>query len=273
MTATPTAAPFITRKHLLLPPLVIVLTAPVWLGLFDPGLFYFFNRQLAALPDIVWSLFSLLGTGWAVFALTAPTLWRAPRVVVAWLCAAPLAGALTRVGKMMADNPRPLEVLDPQTIHLIGEPLFVAAMPSGHTLTAFAAASAIYFSLPPAGRQRFLWLFAVALGVGLSRMAVGAHWPADVAVGAALGLASGLLGAWLCSRIEPQYLRPQSWLVRGVAMFGGYCVYVLLTDKMGFEINLPYKYVLGIFLAACLAVFVVKTLRTDQQAPPGDRAP
>jgi membrane-associated phospholipid phosphatase len=259
-----TSSPFISRKRLLLPPLVIVLTAPVWLGVFEPGLFYFFNRQLAALPDVVWSLFSLLGTGWAVFALTAPALWRAPRVIVAWLCAAPLAGVLTRMGKMMVDNPRPLEVLDPQTIHLIGEPLFVAAMPSGHTITAFAAATAIYFSLAPARRRRYLWLYAVAVCVGLSRMAVGAHWPADVSVGAALGIASGLLGAWLASLIKPQYLQPQSWLIRGVALFGGYSLYVLLTDKMGFEINLPYQYVLGVFLAACLAVFVVKTFRSPK---------
>jgi membrane-associated phospholipid phosphatase len=261
MNLIPSAVPPLARKHLLLPLLVLVLTAPLWLGVFEPKVFYFFNQHLAALPDIVWSLFSLLGTGWAVFALTAPTLWRAPRIVVAWLCAAPLAGALTRVGKMMADNPRPLEVLDPQTIHVIGEPLFVAAMPSGHTITAFAAATAIYFSLAPMRRHRFLWVFAVALGVGLSRMAVGAHWPADVSVGAVLGIASGLFGVWVSSFIKPQFTQPQSWLMRGVALFGLYCLYVLFTDKMGFADNLPYQYVLGAFLAACLAVFVAKTIR------------
>jgi membrane-associated phospholipid phosphatase len=261
MNPIPSAVPPLARKHLLLPLLVLVLTAPLWLGVFEPNVFYFFNRHLATLPDIVWSLFSLLGTGWAVFAFTAPTLWRAPRIFVAWLCAAPLAGALTRMGKMMADNPRPLEVLDPQTIHVIGEPLFVAAMPSGHTITGFAAATAIYFSLAPMRRHRFLWLFAVALGVGLSRMAVGAHWPADVSVGAVLGIASGLFGVWVSSFIKPQFTQPQSWLMRGVALFGVYCLYVLLTDKMGFADNLPYQYVLGAFLAGSLAVFAVKTFQ------------
>lgn len=256
----------ISRKHLLLPLLVAALTTPLWLGLFEPDMFYFFNRHLAVLPDIVWSLLSLLGTGWAVYALTAPALLLAPRILLAWLCAAPLAGVLTRVGKMWAFSPRPLEVLAPQTVHVIGEPLFIAAMPSGHTITAFAAATAIYFSLTPGRRHRFLWLFIMALGVGLSRMAVGAHWPADVAVGAALGILSGLVGAWLCSKIKPAHLQPHSGLMRGVALFGLYCAYVLLSDPMGFAQNMAYQYVLAAFLLVNLLRFAVCTLRSPRTA-------
>jgi membrane-associated phospholipid phosphatase len=259
---TLSSAPRIKPWHWSLPVMVAALTVPLWRGWYEPSVFYFFNRQLQLLPDIVWSLFSLLGTGWAVYALTAPTLWRSPRIIVAWLCAAPLAGLLTRLGKMWAYSPRPLEVLAPQTIHVIGEPLFVAAMPSGHTLTAFAAATAIYFSLAPQRRLRHLWLFAVALGVGLSRLAVGAHWPADVAVGAALGLFSGLSGVWLCDWIKASYLRPQGWLMRGVGVFGLYCLYVLVSEEMGFANNLPYQYVLAAFLGACLLVFALHSLLT-----------
>lgn len=262
MTPDPrSTAPRIAPWHWALPFIVAAVTAPLWLGRFEPSLFFFLNRQLMVVPDIVWSLSSLLGTGWAVYALTAPALWRSPRVIASWLCAAPLAGVLTRVGKMMADNPRPLEVLGSQGIHVIGEPLFIAAMPSGHTITAFAAATAIYFSLAPDRRLRFLWLFALAVGVGLSRIAVGAHWPADVSVGAAVGLFSGLSGAWLCSRIKAPYLQPQSWLMRGVAVFGLYCLYVLVNDEMGFAMNKPYQYVLAAFLGVCLLVFVRHSVR------------
>jgi membrane-associated phospholipid phosphatase len=255
------AAPRIASWHWALPFIVAAVTAPLWLGLFEPALFFVLNRQLMVVPDIVWSLLSLLGTGWAVFALTSPALWRAPHVIVSWLCSAPLAGLLTRLGKMLFDSPRPLEVLGAQGIHVIGEPLFIAAMPSGHALTAFAAATAIYFSLAPQRRVRFLWLFAVALGVGLSRVAVGAHWPADVSVGAALGILSGLTGAWLCGHIKAQYLQPQSWLMRGVAVFGLYCLYALVSDEMGFAINKPYQYVVAAFLGACLLVFVRRSLQ------------
>lgn len=249
--------------HWALPFIVAALTAPLWLGLYEPGVFRALNRWFSVLPDIVWALLSLFGTGWAIYAATAPALWRAPRIILAWICAAPLAGVLTRVGKNLADNPRPLEVLGLEGIHVIGEPLFIAAMPSGHAITAFAGATAIYFALEPGRRLRWLWLFVFALGVACSRIAVGAHWPADVSVGAAIGLLSGLTGAWLAGRIPERHLRPQAWLMRGVAVFGLYCLYVLWTDEMGFAINLPYQYALGAFLAACLALFAARSLRTN----------
>lgn len=249
--------------HWVIPFAVAALTAPLWLGLYEPAVFRTLNRAFSVLPDIVWALLSLFGTGWAIYAVTAPTLWRAPRVILSWLCAAPLAGVLTRVGKDLFFTPRPLEVLGTEGIHVIGEPLFIAAMPSGHAITAFAGAAAIYFSLAPQQRQRWLWLFVVAFGVACSRIAVGAHWPADVSVGAAIGLLSGLTGAWLAARIPQRHLRPQAWLMRGVALFGLYCLYVLWTAEMGFAINMPYQYVLGAFLAGCLLYFGVRSCKPD----------
>jgi membrane-associated phospholipid phosphatase len=210
--------PSIRPWHWALPLVLAVLTAPLWLSYFEPHVFYFFNQHLQALPDLTWSLFSLLGTGWGILALTSPALWWRPRLVLAWVCAAPLAGVFTRMGKTWANSVRPLEVLDASTVHVIGEPLYVAAMPSGHTLTAFAAAAALYFALPALKRGRHLWLFVLALGVGLSRMGVGAHWPADVAMGAVLGLLCGLSGAWLCDRIPAQHQQVHSWLTRALAV-------------------------------------------------------
>lgn len=240
---------------------LLILAAPLWLGWFEPSLFRALNSAGSAVPDIVWSLLSLFGTGWAIYAASAPALWRAPHIILAWLCAAPLAGLLTRLGKALAASPRPLEALGAEGIRTVGEPLFIASMPSGHTLTAFAAAAAIYFSLAPQRRWRHLWLFAFALGVGLSRIAVGAHWPADVAVGAAAGLLSGLTGAWLAARIPAPQRQPRAWLMRGVAVFGAYCLYVLWTDPMGFAINMPYQLVLGAFLSISLLIFATRSLR------------
>lgn len=265
MTSPATSARTIAPWHWALPFAVLALTAPLWLGLWEPTVFRTLNRWFSALPDIVWSLFSLFGTGWAIFAASSPALWRAPRLILAWLCAAPLAGVLTRIGKAMADNPRPLEVLGMDGIHVIGEPLFIASMPSGHSITAFAGATAIYFSLAPRTRLRWLGLFVVALGVACSRVAVGAHWPADTAVGAAGGMLSGLTGAWLATRIPARHLQPQAWLMRGVALLGLYALYVLWTDEMGFAINLPYQHVLGAFLAACLLYFGVRSFARPTQ--------
>jgi membrane-associated phospholipid phosphatase len=67
-----------------------------------------------------------------------------------------------------------------------------ASFPSGHTITAFAAAWTLGLFLP---KWRIV-LFSLAILVGISRIMVGAHYPADVLAGAAVGLVS----AWLTAR-------------------------------------------------------------------------
>ncbi|MFM7026155.1 MAG: phosphatase PAP2 family protein [Limnohabitans sp.] len=258
--------PAVRGRHFLLPLLLLALTLPVWMRWFEPALFYFLNARLSTMPALLWSLLSLLGTGWCVYVFTSPWQLRNPRVFISWLCAAPLAGLMTRAGKALANNARPLGVLDPQTVHVIGDPLYFSAMPSGHTITAFAAATAIYFSLPAPRRLRFSWLFLLALSVGLSRVAVGAHWPADVAMGAVLGMVSGLFGAWLSHRIHERWLEPQSWLMRGVSLVGIYSVYVLLSDAMGFNENLSVQRLLAVFLAINLAQFFHRSFSRRQAA-------
>jgi len=252
---------FIRPWHLLLPVVIAAATAPVWLRWYEPGLFYFLNRQLAFAPDRFWAFFCLLGTGWCAYALTAPLLLKAPHVFMAWLCTAPFAGIFTRMGKAMADNLRPLGVLEPQTVHVIGEPLYLAAMPSGHTMTTFALATAIFFSLPAKGRWVHLWLFLIAMFVALARVAVGAHWPADVSVAAAAGVLSGLIGAWLASQIPDRWLKPHTWTMRAVALIGVYSIYVLVFDPMGFTQNMPIQYLLAAFLLINLMSFSVHSFR------------
>ena len=64
-----------------------------------------------------------------------------------------------------------------------------ASMPSGHTLTAFAALVAIGALFPRA--RPFLW--AYALLIATSRIAVTAHYTSDVMAGAVIGTLGALL--------------------------------------------------------------------------------
>lgn len=63
------------------------------------------------------------------------------------------------------------------------------SFPSGHTAVAFGVAIA----LAGQGYALGALMALLAVGVGVSRVYLGAHYPLDVAVGAVLGIASGVL--------------------------------------------------------------------------------
>jgi membrane-associated phospholipid phosphatase len=240
----------------LLPALLFVLSAPLWLHTFEPAMFVAVNTWCAPVAASVWTGLSLLGNAWGVLGVTAPLLVLAPRLMWAWLCAAPFAIAFARIGKGFLESPRPAAEVDNAQMRIVGETLHNVSMPSGHTLTAFAVASAIYFALPEKGRIRHLWLFVLATGAGLSRIAVGAHWPGDVAVGLSLGLLAGMLGTRLLARMDARHLQPGAWSLRLVALLLGVTAYVLATEAQDFDENLPLQYALVLVVLATLARFV-----------------
>jgi membrane-associated phospholipid phosphatase len=238
----------------LLPLLVFAVSAPLWLHVWEPAMFMFINQLCAPVAAPVWTGLSLLGNGWGVLGVTAPLLFLAPRLMWAWLCAAPFAIAFARLGKTLLVSPRPAAEIDNTHMRIIGEVLHNVSMPSGHTTTAFAVAAALFFALPTELRRRHRWLMLLAALTGLSRIAVGAHWPGDVAVGASLGLLSGLLGNVLLAAVPIQWFDARRWPMRLVALLVLGAVYVLLTEELDFAENQPLQWlVAGVALVALVA--------------------
>jgi membrane-associated phospholipid phosphatase len=246
----------IALRWWLLPFVLFFVSAPLWLHRFEPATFVYLNALCAPVAAPVWTGLSLLGNAWGLLGVTAPLLVLAPRLMWAWLCAAPFAIVFARVGKGLIASPRPAAEVDNAQMRIVGETLHNVSMPSGHTLTAFAVASAIYFALPEKGRTRHLWLFALAAGTGLSRIAVGTHWPGDVAVGACLGLLAGMLGARLLARMGEQHLRPNAWSLRSVALLLAAAAYALLTEVQDFDENQPVQVLLATVVVVSLFLFV-----------------
>jgi membrane-associated phospholipid phosphatase len=245
----------------LLPLLIFGLSAPLWLHVWEPGLFVALNQLCLPVAAPIWTGLSLLGNGWGVLGVTAPLLVLNPRLMWAWLCAAPFAIAFARLGKGYLVSPRPAAEIDNAQMRIVGEVLHNVSMPSGHTTTAFAVASAIFFALTPAQRKRHRWILLLALGAGLSRIAVGAHWPGDVAVGASLGLLAGLLGNVLLAAVPARCFAAQHWSLRLLALLVLGAVYVLLTEQLDFAENQPLQLVLaGVALLSVLA-FAMRSAR------------
>ena len=253
--------PLFSARLWLLPLLVFVLSAPLWLHVWEPGMFVFLNQLCLPVAAPVWTGLSMLGNGWGVLGVTAPLLLFAPRLMWAWVCAAPFAIVFARVGKAYLVSPRPAAEVDNAQMRIVGEVLHNVSMPSGHTTTAFAVASAIFFALTPAQRKRHWWILLLALGTGLSRIAVGAHWPGDVAVGISLGLLAGMLGNVLLATLPERCADASHWSLRLLALLVLGAVYFLLIDELDFAENLPLQRLLaGVALLSVLA-FAMRSAR------------
>lgn len=248
--AIPTAVWFIP-----LAPLAIAFA--IYFGDLQSSSFLFINRLTQALPDALWAGLTFLGNGWGVFAIAFPLLLIAPRLLTAGIFSGAIAAIVSSALKPLFDMPRPAGVLTDGDFYRIGAPLLYKALPSGHTLTAFAVASALYFSCDQEKRKPLLLLFVLACLVGLSRNAVGAHWLTDVLAGAGVGIWCGLLGALLANQFPENQLGPRKIWSHLIALGGVIAMYAHLTLTMDLELNLPLQY-LSIAIVALTLIFYVK---------------
>jgi undecaprenyl-diphosphatase len=146
-----------------------------------PGL----TRACRVLTDWVWDpttmrLLCAAAVVWLVWR-------RSARLLALWVAATCALGTLLQQSlKALVGRPRPVWPDPVDSAHY-------AAFPSGHALTATVVCGLLLWLLRRYGAGRVLWRTAVTVavvsvvGVGLTRVWLGVHWPTDVVGGWLLG--------------------------------------------------------------------------------------
>ncbi|MBI5815338.1 MAG: phosphatase PAP2 family protein [Nitrospinae bacterium] len=164
-------------------------------GWSTPALDYFFTAATIAGNAAGWFCLGLLWT----LLFGAKNLKRGAAV---FTIAMVVAGLLMHGTKELAGRDRPLEHFKKKieagevTVKVPYERLTANSFPSGHAQAAFTAATflALYY------RRYGALLLGMAIIVGISRIYVAAHFPADVAAGALIGAFFG----WLAWKLDPK---------------------------------------------------------------------
>jgi membrane-associated phospholipid phosphatase len=154
--------------------------------------FHTLNHLAAGWPPGFWEWLTVLGDARLAIALALFFSLRHPRLFWALILAALVATAFTHGIKPWVAAWRPPAMLPLDSFHLIGPALRKSSFPSGHTVTA-AVLLGVGLCFVKGVSARLL-LVALAVTVGVSRVAVGVHWPLDVAAGSDGRLAVGLAG-------------------------------------------------------------------------------
>jgi len=174
----------------------------------DHQLFFLINNGLQnPVFDAIMPIFTRLGEIWLMLPLLLPLLYFGDQnnfkkhliLLAGGLILSALAGRLV---KYLVDRPRPLKEMSDLIlahkvyVHVLGAELREYSFPSGHTISAFSAATFLSFLF----RRGAPLFFFIAILTGLSRIYVGAHFPLDVLGGMTIGISVTAIFCFLADR-------------------------------------------------------------------------
>jgi len=217
---------------------VLAIAAGLWLhsnAACNEALFHAVNRFGPDAPAL-WSALSVAGLALSAFIYLTAFADEVPERVAQLLWGIVLGGLTASWIKHHLPSPRPFLALGAGHLDVVGTPLSAGSMPSGHSAMAFAMLAVLV-----AERRRFaersavdgvltsnvglLLVALLAFGIALSRLAVGAHWPADALFGGGLGLFFGALAphAWPVGALTRLLRRPSGrrLMAAGLAISAG----------------------------------------------------
>lgn len=167
---------------------------------------------------VLWAMvaLSVLGSGWTMFAfLPLLVIPKSRRFGVALVAVLTTAAVVVFVLKHLVRRTRPYLLLSDVHPRVFAPPVDFS-FPSGHATGGFAFAAFVATVLlgasePGTDGRTKAWLlssvvFLLATGIGLSRIALGVHFPIDVLGGAVIGLTAGTIGGRIYLRSSQKAL-------------------------------------------------------------------
>lgn len=158
----------------------------------------------AWLPELlrdVTSLGSTVVLGLILLLVVTYLVLARKRVPAAFVLVAVLGGQiLSSVLKLAFDRPRPNLIPDAPQV-------FTASFPSGHAMLSaitYLTLGVLLARIDPCAATRRFYILAgiiLALIVGISRVALGVHWPSDVLAGWSIGSAWAIACAYVADRV------------------------------------------------------------------------
>jgi membrane-associated phospholipid phosphatase len=157
----------------------------------DPSLFRVLNEVPAAAASVLTPLSHLFLPAGIVAVVVLTVVYVVARnrsilPVATGAGAAGVAWVLTHAAKVVADRPRPYEVMADAVLRQ--QPAHGTSFPSSHTAVTLAVAIAL---VPFLARPLAAAGIGYAVLVGWSRVYLGVHFPLDVLGGAGLGMTAG----------------------------------------------------------------------------------
>ena len=225
--------------------------------------FLLLNHWFAYLPDVVWHNLTYLGTWFILLPLILIFIKNNLQLIKAVCLSILIGSALAGLGKLLFGVPRPALALDATQFHIIGPMLKTfTSLPSGHSTTAFALLSPIIIHLIYSSSNQkliaILLLFAIAIIVCISRIAVGAHWPLDTIAGAAVGFLSASLSYAIIAKYPMSVINSNRMM------------YILIALSLIIGLNIVIHsiithavlviFVLAFFSCFCLAYYKIRQI-------------
>ncbi len=166
----------------------------------NKSLFVEINSFTEHFSPFIWANLTFLGDTMPVCAIMLLFIRKRPDLIWSGIIATVIATLIANLVKFYFNIPRPPAVIDRNLINIIGPALSSHSFPSGHTVTIFSIVTILMFYFTKFISRILLILLAIL--VGLSRIAVGVHWPADVLAGAIVGILCAATGVLIVEKLE-----------------------------------------------------------------------